>query len=235
MIQLQQNSAWKSGLPRYSYLIRISCLLILYLNTFQVLPAVFALESRIVHKMGRHSANFFKDVSLRCLFLDPHLTTHQSNIGIHLRKVTQKTPAYLILNTIIGFIEAHPYLMQLTNLNVYMLLMCYMSNLTTKRKPQQVLSEGLLLFGAWIKKWIISSVVARLRRVGILMCKFCKFIIIVFKLLAGERWSCEPKKPCVSCGCVMKLGNFFGLCRSLVCSSSRCVHFDSDIGIQLFV
>jgi hypothetical protein len=37
-----------------------------------------------------------KQVSLGCLLFDSHLTTHQSNIGVHLRKVANYHPHTLM-------------------------------------------------------------------------------------------------------------------------------------------
>ena len=46
-----------------------------------VLPTVFTIECGVVNKICRRDPISFKHVSLWCLFFDPHLITHQSNIG----------------------------------------------------------------------------------------------------------------------------------------------------------
>ena len=54
-------------------------LLIPHQNT-QVLPVVFTIKCEVVYEISRGSPMSFKHVSIWCLFFDPHLTTHQSNI-----------------------------------------------------------------------------------------------------------------------------------------------------------
>ena len=58
---------------------------------------MFTIESEVVIKTRRHGSISLSTFVFMVFVLDPHLTTHQSNIRVWLRKVSnQITPAYLI-------------------------------------------------------------------------------------------------------------------------------------------
>ena len=57
----------------------------------KVLPIVFTIDCEVV-KFQRCSPLAFKHLCVGCLFFDPHLITHQSNMSIWLRKVIKKHP-----------------------------------------------------------------------------------------------------------------------------------------------
>jgi hypothetical protein len=45
-----------------------------------------------ISKILRCSLISFRHLSIRCLFFDPHVTTHHSNVGVRLRKVAEQHP-----------------------------------------------------------------------------------------------------------------------------------------------
>lgn len=55
---------------------------------------MFTIECGASNEIQRHNLIFFEDASLKCLFFDPHLTTHQSNIQVQFKKY-HISPAYL--------------------------------------------------------------------------------------------------------------------------------------------
>ena len=53
------------------------------------IPIVLTIECRVVNKIWRRTPIPFNHVSLCYPFLDPHLTTHHSNISFQFRKATE--------------------------------------------------------------------------------------------------------------------------------------------------
>jgi hypothetical protein len=74
-----------------------ACLLIPSLNIL-VLPIMFTIECG-VNKIWECGPISFKHVSIWCLFFDPHLTTHQSNIRVRSRKKHSRLCSTMLVAT----------------------------------------------------------------------------------------------------------------------------------------
>jgi len=63
----------------------------IFVDSFiEYIGLVFTVKCGVVIEISRCSPISFKHiVSLCCLFSNPHLTTHRSNLGIHFRKVIE--------------------------------------------------------------------------------------------------------------------------------------------------
>lgn len=69
-------------------------------------PIVMINDFIMFSKLEAYSPILFKDMSFPCLFLDPHLVTNHSNMGVHIRwKLNWPCSAY-VFQSCKGFVEA---------------------------------------------------------------------------------------------------------------------------------
>ena len=119
---------------------RSACLLILLLNV-EVLPSVFIIPCGLVNQIWRHSAISLNVCFFMCLSFDPHLTTHQWNIGVQSRYVIKwhmHTSRYNMMQ-----LWTLPNVQVISNVGSNWKLFCMNSQCKSQRLSFQV-SESML-------------------------------------------------------------------------------------------
>ena len=87
-----QKPDWQSDFPWFSALLMVIAIVASNYGysskEYTGPPIVWTIKCRVVNKIWKRSPFSFKHVSLWYTFLDPHLTTQHSNIGVCSRQIT---------------------------------------------------------------------------------------------------------------------------------------------------